>query len=56
MCYRAKFLQLGEEFKLVGSLFGEFCNISYQVTIYLIQFLQEEQQGRKGFGRVGYLV
>lgn len=48
--------QLGEEFQVSGFSLGEFYNISYQVTIDLIQFLQEEHRGRKGFGMVGYLV
>lgn len=58
MSYHAKFLELPVRggVQVGGFSLGEFYNISYQVTIDLIQFLQEEHQGRKGFGMVGYLV
>lgn len=52
MCYHARFLQLPVRGGV--QVLGEFYNISYQVD--LIQFLQEEHQGSKGFGMVGYLV
>lgn len=58
MCYRAKFLQLpvGGGVQVSGFSLGEFYYISYQVTIDLIQFLQEEHQGRKGFGILGWVL
>lgn len=58
MSYHAKFLELPVRggVQVSGFSLGEFYNISCQVAIDLIQFLQEEHQGRKGFGMVGYLV
>lgn len=58
MSYHAKFLQLPgrEGVQVSGLSLGEFYNISYQVTIDLIQFLQEEHQGRKGFGILDWVL